>query len=200
MAASAIGDANLAAMVAGDLDRVPLSEITTVAAASAGFFLGALVWLLVGMAIYRAGSVRRLLAARKLGAAGFEARPNGLRVAWIYLWGAVLAFFSLTLVFLAIGIVASIALAPILAGGGVVTFEDVPEWLLIAIGVLSYFAGFLLWSAMQQAFITFPLWRHFARTMTITGAGSLDAIRQRAAGEADEAEGIAEALDVGAAI
>ena len=71
---------------------------------------------------------------------------------------------------------------------------------LTLIGILSYFAFFLAWSAVTHAFVTLPLWAHFSETLTVIDPGSLGHIRQRARDDFEEAEGFAEALDVGAAI
>ena len=49
-------------------------------------------------------------------------------------------------------------------------------------------------------FVTLPLWRHYAETLEIVGTESLHDIRQRDRDEHREAEGFAEALDLGAAI
>ena len=59
---------------------------------------------------------------------------------------------------------------------------------------------FLVWSALTQAFLIFPIWRHYAQTLQIDGLDELERISQRARDEFSEAEGFAEALDVGAAI
>jgi hypothetical protein len=48
--------------------------------------------------------------------------------------------------------------------------------------------------------VTLPLWRHYAETLTVTGTENLAALRQRPRDEFTEAEGFAEALDLGAAI
>ena len=72
--------------------------------------------------------------------------------------------------------------------------------LLQVLGVAVYFIVFIVWAALQHVFVTQPLWRHYAETVDIVGAESLHDIRQRARDEHTEAEGFAEALDLGAAI
>ena len=67
---------------------------------------------------------------------------------------------------------------------------------------LTYFFLFDLGHAdlRKYIFLTLPLMRHYAETLEVTGALQLAAIHQRARDDFAEAEGFAEALDVGAAI
>ena len=58
----------------------------------------------------------------------------------------------------------------------------------------------LIWNALTHAFLTMPTARHYAQTLQLTGLSELDAISQRDRDEFAEAEGFAEALDVGASI
>jgi len=53
---------------------------------------------------------------------------------------------------------------------------------------------------LTQIFLTLPLIRHYAETLELTGAASLAGVAQRDRDTFAEAEGFAEALDVGAAI
>ena len=74
------------------------------------------------------------------------------------------------------------------------------RWALVGMTVMSYFAIFLLWSALTQAWVTLPIARLYSRGLTVEGAEALPAIRQRPRDEHIEAEGFAEALDVGASL
>ncbi|MFV2034144.1 MAG: DUF898 domain-containing protein, partial [Halocynthiibacter sp.] len=74
------------------------------------------------------------------------------------------------------------------------------QWILATAGIFVYFLIFVLWNVLRQVFVTMPLYRHFAETLELTGSGSLAQICQRDRDEFVEAEGFAEALDVGAAI
>jgi hypothetical protein len=65
---------------------------------------------------------------------------------------------------------------------------------------MSYFAIFLVWSALSQAWVILPVTRHYARGLRIEGAQDLPSVRQRPRDEHMEAEGFAEALDVGASL
>ena len=79
----------------------------------------------------------------------------------------------------------------------------VDEWPTVAmqaLAVAAYFLIFILWGAFRHIFVTQPLFRHYIATLTIVGSESLHNIVQRDRDEHREAEGFAEALDLGAAI
>jgi hypothetical protein len=63
-----------------------------------------------------------------------------------------------------------------------------------------YFATFLIWSTMVHIFVTMPSFRHYATSLTILQPAALDKLHQRPRDEFAEAEGFAEALDVGASL
>ena len=75
-----------------------------------------------------------------------------------------------------------------------------PGTILQVFGIAVYFLVFVIWSTLRHVFVTLPIWRHYAETLEIVGTESLHDIRQRARDEHREAEGFAEALDLGAAI
>ncbi len=79
-------------------------------------------------------------------------------------------------------------------------FAGLNRWLLIALSVMCYFAIFLLWSALTAAWVTLPLMRHYATGLSVTGTEHIATFRQRPRDEHMEAEGFAEALDVGASL
>lgn len=149
---------------------------------------------------YRVGALRLLTNAKTAGPLGFEARPRLGRVIRIHLlgYGLVLICTGALLVatLFAVGLAAG-ALGATAAGRNV---PDIPIWGATALGIALYFAVFLLWGALRHVFVTQPLWRHYAETLVITGAADLSGLRQRARDEFREAEGFAEALDLGAAI
>ncbi len=78
--------------------------------------------------------------------------------------------------------------------------SDLPRSVVTAILVVVYFFVFLMWSVLYQAFVTFPLLRHYAVTLSVLNPDALHSVSQRARDEFAEAEGFAEALDLGAAI
>lgn len=153
---------------------------------------------IVPAAVYYRVHSRRILADNKTaGPLGLVARPRVGRVLGIYVFGYSVILVAAFVLSVAIG-------AIVLAAVGMKIFEgDVPEvplWLSTVAGVSLYFALFLSWSALRHAFVTLPLWRHYAETLTVTGAEDLSALSQRERDAHTEAEGFAEALDLGAAI
>jgi hypothetical protein len=73
-------------------------------------------------------------------------------------------------------------------------------WAFGAIGAALYFLIFIFWGVFRQVFVGLPNLRHYAETLTLTNAHDLADISQRAHDAFAEAEGFADALDVGAAI
>jgi hypothetical protein len=75
-----------------------------------------------------------------------------------------------------------------------------PGWAFGAIGAALYFLIFIFWGVFRQVFVGLPNLRHYAEMLTLTNAHDLADISQRAHDAFAEAEGFADALDVGAAI
>ncbi len=176
-----------------------------------------LPWALLGLAYWRANAFRLLLETKEIGGAGFRSTARGGKVAGIYLGGYLLTVLVVTLgiflFFFAFGFVVSglfgmDSLLEALGGSNDRTpVPGAPEpagnlslWVMTLYGVATYFASFLFWSAAKSSFVTLPLMRHFAETTTLTNPVALNRTRQRARDEFAEAEGFADALDVGAAL
>ena len=145
---------------------------------------------------------RRLLAnTRTAGPLGLVAAPRSSRVIGIYAGGHALILLALG----AILLVATLGLG-LVFGMAALTLPDLgdlPEvapWIPAVFGIATYFAVFLLWGVLGHVFVTLPLWRHYAETLTVTGTENLAALRQRPRDAFRDAEGFAEALDLGAAI
>lgn len=170
------------------------------------------LWLLIPLtlglyigAIHYVFGARRMMADHKT-AEGVTFR-SGLRtgrIAGIFALGTFLAYFVLVIGIMLIAVL----LLPLVgfevieqiggpeAGIGL----DGPRWITIAASVVLYFGVFLLWSVVYNTFVTFPLMRHMAATMTLPTHEGLADVSQVARDEFAEAEGFAEALDLGAAI
>ena len=172
------------------------------AAAIGLFFLsGALT--LYGLAYYRVETLRRLTAEKRLAGARLTLDASPRRVLFIHVFGYLLAGIAIAVPGSVLGLlILAFQSAETLSGMGMDmgTLSALPRWVLIAASAALYFTIFLLWSALTHAFVTMPLTRHYAQGLTVTGADSLAAIRQRPRDEHAEAEGFAEALDVGASI
>lgn len=167
--------------------------------------LAAILVLPFGLVYYRVDSLRRLTETKKMQEITLKMRPSSLRVFGIYVGGYLFAGILLGLI---MGLVFFVTIGAFLGTAenfGTDTFD--PEILfqgnhpvLIAIGVATYFAVFLLWSVLMQTYVTMPIMRHYASVLELHGADNIKDIRQRPRDEHIEAEGFAEALDVGASI
>ncbi len=161
-------------------------------------------WAVYGLAYWRAGSFRRLTNAKTVGDVGFRANPRAGRVLGIYIGGYALTYVSIVgalfAALLIVGFLAAIGLSispeALLEGD----FDAVPGWAATLAFVLAYFMAFILWGVFTHTFVTLPLAQHFAESTRIVNARALSGIGQRDRDEFAEAEGFADALDVGAAI
>ena len=165
------------------------------------FLLIGVIGLLPAVIHYGVQSRRLLANHRTAGPLGLVAAPRTSRVLGIYAGGYALILAALGALifagFIAIGTVFGIAAATL---PNLQDLPDVPAWIPALLGIGAYFSVFLLWGVLGHVFVTLPLWRHYAETLTITGTENLSALRQRPRDEFSDAEGFAEALDLGAAI
>ncbi|WP_108484708.1 DUF898 family protein [Oceaniglobus ichthyenteri] len=166
--------------------------------------VGFVPWALYGLVHYRVHGFRRLAAHKTAGSLGLIAQPRVGRVAWIWAFGGFMTLLGPVLVVGGVGAV----LIGLMETGVVSSSKPLPEvlddilpgWVIFAIGAALYFAVFITFGVMRHVFLTLPLWRHYSETLTLTGVGALASVAQRPRDPFHEAEGFAEALDVGAAI
>ena len=169
-----------------------------------GYVLTGLL-LLFGAVYYRVETSKRLAAEKRLGSMRLTLMINPLRVFWILISGYALALMvsAIPTAFLAV-LFLRLQSADTLTEIGLQDLAQfaalADRWFLVGMTVMSYFAVFLIWSAVTQAWVTMPLMRAYARGLTIEGAETLPGIQQRARDDHLEAEGFAEALDVGASL
>ncbi|MEP2028288.1 MAG: DUF898 family protein [Paracoccaceae bacterium] len=153
---------------------------------------------------YRAVTTRIMANHKSSGGVLLFSQLRPFRIFGIYFLGTTVSYLALVLGLIALFLAALpfIGMGGLLAVGGDIPWADLkmPRWVGFSIVILFYFSVFLLWSVLFHAFVTFPLMRHYAETLTIQNPAELDAISQRARDEFAEAEGFAEALDLGAAI
>lgn len=168
-------------------------------------------WALFGLVHYIVEGRRIMASHLTTGAMTLVPKPRVLKVLHIYVVGNLFRFSAALLILMITGFLFLAAAAAILGGFEFLfqmdpdemaedVFLTMPAWITGALGLASYFLLFLVWSALTHAFITFPIWRHYAETLQIDGLAELGEISQRGRDEFAEAEGFAEALDVGAAI
>ncbi len=156
-------------------------------------FVGYL-WAFLGFVHYNVQSFGWLARHKTLaGGVGFDARPSTGRVIWIGFQGGVL----ITILFAVLAVV----FIAVIAGtfGGAMQGGGPPPVGALVVSVLGYLAAFVLAGALATALISQPILRHYIETCTITGIGALDGIVQRAPDRGADAEGFADALDMGGA-
>ena len=160
---------------------------------------------LYGLVYYRVESLRRLTETKRINGVSFTLSPSAFRVLMIYVLGTLLASAAVFIPFMVFGfLLLLIQSADILTEMGL---EDViapvaglGRYAIIGLSVMIYFTIFLLWSALTNVFITLPVIRHYFSTLTLAPASATSDIRQRPRDEFAEAEGFADALDVGASL
>tara|TARA_R110002049_G_scaffold309056_2_gene516326 strand:- start:2180 stop:3439 length:1260 start_codon:yes stop_codon:yes gene_type:complete len=158
---------------------------------------------LVYGAVHYRWVAKRLMANEK-SAPGlrFASRLSGPRVGVIYVLGTFIAYLVLVL-----GIALIVFMGVMMFGFGSTLNPELalvmagwPQWLSVVLLAVVYISVLLMWGVMWNAFVVFPLMRHMALTTSLPDVSGLPAVSQRARDEFAEAEGFAEALDLGAAI
>lgn len=172
------------------------------------YFRLVMIWILVacvllaGLAMlrYRVRAFALLNSAKQVGGVRMMSQPRAGRVMRIYLLGYFLTGLIMLACLVPLGfLLALTGTAEVMFGNGTATMGAVSSPLIFT-SMLAYFAMFLLWGALASVLVTLPLLRHYAETLSLHDAQALRDISQRARDEFAEAEGFAEALDVGAAI
>lgn len=160
--------------------------------------------LTYGVPHYAVHSFRRLTNSKSLDGVHLSVEPRPWRVIRIYLFGYVLVglalvILSAVLLFTFGAIFYAISGADPTEAFSEVEFAQLSLGMLIPIAIV-YFSIFISWGVFQKIFVTLPLARHYAETLQIFGSELLPEITQRERDEFADAEGFAEALDLGAAI
>ena len=152
------------------------------------------------------GTAKRILANHKT-APGitFHSDLNSARIAMIYVLGVLISYLVLTFSVLLVILMGAAVLGfdSFLAWFGLGSMSavgDWPRWVAVVLMGMLYLSAFLLWGVLYNTFVTFPIMRHMALTTRLPDQHGLDHISQRARDDFAEAEGFAEALDLGAAI
>lgn len=170
-------------------------------------FVGA-VWFYYAFAYYNVVSFQIMGDQKKLGErVGFVTTPRASKVFWTYVLGALLASTCAGLVFSAFSIVASnfmgLSTLDLLAEGEqLFDPENLSAGFYVGIGVfvIGYLAMLLSYGVFGMIFVSQPVLEHYVENTQILNPEALDEIEQRSRDEMVEAEGFADALDVGAAI
>ncbi|KIN73922.1 Membrane protein [Sulfitobacter guttiformis KCTC 32187] len=160
--------------------------------------------MIYGLVHYRFVSKRILANHKHAEGVQMASKLNGMRISLIYVLGTTIAY-----TILLFGLLAIVGVAIGLMGpeaffedqmGIADPMADLPRWMSLAIVAVLYLSVFLFWSVLHHAFVTYPLMRHMAVSLSLVNIAGLAQVSQRARDEFAEAEGFAEALDLGAAI
>ena len=168
-------------------------------------FIVSIPWLLIGWVHLQINGFKVMAQHKRLGEfVTFRANPSTWRMIQIYLVGSLLIYLPLIAV-ASVAIVVLIMLDQNIFSDG--NFEatfgvgnDGNQPLMFAGIAFLYFTMFIFIGVLGQLFITLPSMRHYAETLFIRDSHHLGQIRQRPRDEFAEAEGFADALDIGAAI
>ena len=158
-----------------------------------------------GLVHYRVESLRRLTETKAINGIGFTLSPNAFRVFMIYALGTALACAAVFIPFMILGFLLLLTQSlDVLTEMGledvIAPVEGLGRYGIIGLSVMVYFTIFLLWSALTNVFITLPVIRHYFSSLTLAPASAAADIRQRPRDEFAEADGFADALDVGASL
>lgn len=157
-----------------------------------GAFVG-YVWVIIGSIHYGVQSFAYLTSNKVLeGEIRFTAGPRSGFVIKTFILGGLLVGVLASVAFGIVGVVAA-AFLPILDGGaGMVVFG-----IVMAVG---YVVALVLVQALSMILITQPVLAHYIENLGIVNADALNRIAQREAETGVDAEGFADALDIGGAI
>ena len=153
------------------------------------------VWFMVGLVSYRVRSFIYLTGNKTLdGEVTFDAAPETSTVVATVIVGGLVVSLIVGVVFAVVGGIASSMAGPVMLGSPVAQIVG-----LIAVAAI-YIAALAMAGALSLVWITQPIIGHVVSTMNVQGAEHLDTIKQRAHDDGADAEGFADALDVGGAI
>ena len=183
----------LAIVIAGGILLAIFAAMMGVFGAAIGgiFIFVGYIWLLIGLVHYRVYAFNYLTRHKILdGEVSFDANLATGQIVRIVVVGTIVISVLMAVVFGVIGGVFATMASAVMAGNIA---------LVILIGVL-YLGAFLIAGALSLVMITQPIIEHAVNHVTVHNADHLNTIQQRAADAGADAEGFADALDVGGAI
>lgn len=159
-------------------------------------FIGT-IWFYIGFAYYNVHSHRILTRLKKLdGDIAFTSEPRTARIIGIYLLGGLIVSLLSPIIAGLIGGIIGVLSNAVLSGVDI-GIGDTPTGFAVG-GVLGYITFLVVASVLSLIFITQPILEHYAEVTQVHNAEALADIEQREGDEMIEAEGFADALDVGA--
>ncbi|SMX29695.1 hypothetical protein TRP8649_03833 [Pelagimonas phthalicica] len=157
------------------------------------------IWFFVGITYFQIRSFAYLMENKTLnGEIGFTCEPKTGTVIKHYIVGGLIVGLIIGVIAAILGAGVSIIAGAMLSGGNVdpMMFTILP----IIIGVVIYLPLLVLAQALALVFITQPIIAHIVETTAVTNADALNRITQRETERGVDADGFADALDVGGAI
>ena len=152
------------------------------------------VWFMIGVISYRVQSFGYLTSHKTVeGGIGFVCRPRTGEIIRIYIVGGIAISILASLGFGIAGAIFAGAMQSVMTG-------NEPPVLLGLLVAISYLATLLATGALYLALITQPALAHYLQSTEVTNLAAADTIRQRAFDAGADAEGFADALDIGGAI
>ena len=149
------------------------------------------IWLLIGLVYYRVYAFNYLTGHKVLdGAVTFGAQLETGQIVRIVIIGTIVISLLMGVIFAVIGGIFATMAEAIIAGNMA---------LVVFVGVL-YVVAFLIAGALGLVMITQPIIEHAVNNVLVHNIDHLNTIQQRAADAGADAEGFADALDVGGAI
>jgi uncharacterized membrane protein YjgN (DUF898 family) len=155
------------------------------------FFAG-YIWFLIGTVVYFVQSFAYLMSHKTLGYVSFTATPRTGTIIKHYVLGG-----------LAIGLILAVVfgMATSLISASLFMVQSETAVVLTMVGiVLIYLFVIVMMQALSLVMITQPILQHIIKSVTVHNTDALADIQQRAAEQGVDAEGFADALDIGAAI
>lgn len=160
-----------------------------------------LVFLCIALPWYRVASFAYLTRHKTMaGGATFDAEPSGWRLIWLYVKGtmivSLLAGFASLSLFGSLGAV----VGGLVAKNGTAEMSSLLTIEIALMGALVYLLFLSVWGTLTTVFISQPVLGYLLSTVSVAiPEGYFSAIRQRDADIGADADGFADALDVGGA-
>lgn len=171
-----------------------LGFLEMVGFAAFGFFVG-YIWIIVGSVYYGVHSFIYLTKNKTLGEEiAFSAQPKTATIVLTYIVGVLAIGILTAIAFAILGLLVGLGSVFNMDGGFDIGFGQ------ITIGAVGYFAIIVAAGAAWLSMVVQPIIAHYVDTFTVINADALAEIAQRSADDGADAEGFADALDIGGAI
>ena len=158
------------------------------------------IWFLCGLVYYQVESFKYLTAHKLIdGTVRFTSNAYSQRVIGIFVLGIILIAILTFVLVLLFGIVFASGGSVLNGGGaGIRLFAGAGVAVALA-AVLGYIAFLVLIGALLTVFISAPILGNYVDTLRVENAQLLEQINQRAGDRMADADGFADALDIGGA-